>query len=141
MKSNLCEYNDAYILVKFNITIAGNIAARVPFKNCAPFTKSLTKIDGTTMDDAEDLELVMPIYCLKEYSSNYSDATGSLWFYSKDEATIFNANIADTNNSKSFKRKTKLIGSADEILENATISLPLKYLRNVWRSLDMSLIN
>ena len=59
MKSNLCDYSDAYILVRGNITIAGNIAARVTFKYYTPFTKSITKIDGSTKDEPEDLHLVM----------------------------------------------------------------------------------
>ena len=61
------------------------------------------KIDGTTIDDAEDLYLVMPMYNLIEYSSRSSETTGSLWFYTKDEATSFNADIANTNNFKSYK--------------------------------------
>ena len=55
-----------------------------------------TKIGGTTKDDAKDLYLVMPMYNFLEFSSNYSDKTGSLWFHSKDEATNFNADIANT---------------------------------------------
>ena len=54
-----------------------------------------------TIDDAEDLDLVMPIYNLLEFSSNYSEATGCLWFYAKVEATNFNADIPNTNNFKS----------------------------------------
>ena len=89
-KSNICDYNDVYILVTVDITVIVAPATQVAFKNCAPFTKCITKIDGTTIDDAEDLDLVMPMYNLIEYSSNYSETTGSLWFYSKDEATNFN---------------------------------------------------
>ena len=108
---------------------------QVSFKNCAPFTKCVTKIDGATTDDAEDLDLVMPIYNLIEYSSNYSETTGSLWFYSKVEATNFNADNENTNNFKSFKYKAKLLGNtvadgANVILKNATIAVPLKYVSN-----------
>ena len=108
------------------------------------------KIDRITVDEAEDLDLVMPMYNLIEYSSNYSETTGSLWFYSKDEATDFNADIANDNSFKSFKYKAKLLGNtkaqpnpnhANGILKNATIVVPLKYLSNVWRSLEMPLIN
>ena len=60
------------------------------FKNCAPFTNCITKIDGTTADNAEDLDLVTLMYHWIEYSLNWYDMTGSLWFYSKDEATNFN---------------------------------------------------
>ena len=108
------------------------------------------KIDRITVDEAEDLDIVMPMYNLIEYSSNYSETTGSLWFYSKDEATDFNADIANDNSFKSFKYKAKLLGNtkaqpnpnhANGILNNATIVVPLKYLSNVWRSLEMPLIN
>ena len=133
LKSN-CDYNGAYILVKGDITVTGAAVTQITFKNCAPFTKCITKIDET-IDDAEDLDLVMPMYNLIEYSSNYSETTGSLWFYSKDEATNFNNNIENTDDFESFKYKAKLLGdtAADEangILKNATIAVPLKYLSN-----------
>ena len=75
--------------------------------------------------------------------------TGSLWFYSKDEATNFNTVIADNNNFKYFKFKTKLLGNteaqpapdeANGVLKNATIAVPLMYLSNFWRLLEMLLI-
>ena len=59
LKSNRCDYNDPYILVKGDITVTVAPQTQVSFKNCAPFTKCITKIDGTTIDDAEDLDLVM----------------------------------------------------------------------------------
>ena len=68
-----------------------------------------TKSDGTTIDEAEDLDLVMLMYNLMEYSSNYSNMTGRLWFYSKDEATYCNNKFANTDDSKSFKYKAKLL--------------------------------
>ena len=106
----LCDYNDAYILVRGDITVVAAPAVQVAFENCAPFTKCITKIDETTIDDAEDLDSVMPVYNLIiEYSSNYSERIGSLLFYSKDEATDFNKNIASTDNFKSFKYKAKLL--------------------------------
>ena len=80
----------------------------VAFKNCGPFIKCITKIDGTTIDDADDLDLVMLIYILIEYSSNYSEPRGSLWFHSKEKATTFNADIANNNIFKSFSYKIKL---------------------------------
>ena len=73
--------------MKGDITIIGHHVTQVAFKNCAPFTECITKIDGTTIDEAEDLNLVTPTYNLLEYSSNYSDMTDRLWCYSKDEAT------------------------------------------------------
>ena len=74
LESNIRDYNDAYILVKAGITIIVHNVTQVAFNNCAPFTKCIKKIDGTTIDDAEDL--VMLMYHLLEYSSNYSDTTG-----------------------------------------------------------------
>ena len=124
-------------------------APQVAIKNCAPFTKCITKIDGITRDNVEDLDLVMPFYNLVECSSNYSEITWSLWFYSKDEATDFHNDIVIDNNFKSFKYKAKLLANtvaqadnaANGILKNATIAVPLKYLSNFWRSLEVSLIN
>ena len=90
------------------------------------------------------------MYNLIEYSSNYSETTGRLWFYSEDEASNFNNNIANTDNFKYFKYKAKLLGNAaaqpapnaaNGIPKNATIAVPLKYLSNSWRSIEMRLIN
>ena len=92
----------------------------------------------------------MSMYKLMEYSSNYSETTGCLWFYSKDEGTNFNADIANTDNSKSFKSKAKLLGNtvaepganaANGILKNATIAVPLKYLSNFWIFLEIPFFN
>ena len=102
LKSNLSDYNDAYVLVRSNITLIGHQVTHVAFKNCIPFTSCITKINGKTIDDFEYLDLGMPLFSLIEYSSNYSEKTGSLCFYSNDEATDFNANIAKTHNFKSF---------------------------------------
>ena len=71
-KSNACDYSDVYIFVRSDITVVAASATQVAFENCAPFTKFtkyITKIDETTTDDAEDLDLVMRIYNLTEYSS------------------------------------------------------------------------
>ena len=86
------------------------------------------------------------MYNLIEYSSNYSETTRSLWFYSKDEATDFNADIVNDNNSISFKYKVELFGNTVAQVDNATntkkcIKKSLKYLSNFWRSLEMQLIN
>ena len=122
LKSNLCNYNDTQILIRGDITVVAVHGTQVAFKSCPPFTMCITKIDGTAIDDAEDLE----------YSSSYSDATGSLWFYSNDEATNFNNDIVNTNNFKSFEYKAKLLrytvaqpapDQAHGILKNATIAI------------------
>ena len=107
--SNLCGYNDTYILVKRDNKIARK-RTQEAFKNCALLIKCITKNDGATIDDAKDLGSVMPMYNLLEYSSNYSDATGSLWFYAKDKAANFNTDIVNTKAFKSFQYKAKIIG-------------------------------
>ena len=120
LKSNRCDYNNAYISVTGAITVVAAPATQVTSKNCAPFTKCTTKIDGATIDDAEDLDLVMPMYNLIEYSSNYSETAGSLWFYSKNETTDFNADIINDNNFRSFKCKaTQLLGNTVVQADNA----------------------
>ena len=101
MKSNLCDYEDAYILVGGDIPIIGHQVTEVAFKNCAPFTKSTTKFDETKIYGAENFDLVMPLYNLIEYSSTYSETPGSLWFYSKVEANDFIDDIVNTHNFKS----------------------------------------
>ena len=89
LKSSLCDYSDAYILVKGKITIIGrgvDAAARraderdkgVAFKNCAPFTNCISEINNTQVDDAKDINIVMPMYNLIEHSDNYAETSGSL---------------------------------------------------------------
>ena len=87
------------------------------FKNGAPFTKFtkfITKLDEVTIDDSEDLDLVMLMYNLVEYSLSYSETTWSLRFYSKDEATNFDAIIANNNNFNSFEYKAKLLENMED---------------------------
>ena len=90
LRSNLCDYADTYVLVKGTITITGagaDAAARqaderdkgVTFKNCAPFTKCINRINSTEIDNAKDINIVMPMCNLIEYSDNYSKTSGSLW--------------------------------------------------------------
>ena len=95
----------------------------------------MTKIDETTTDCAEDSDSVMSMYNLIKCSSDYSVTTRTLLFYSKDEATDFNANIANIDNFKSFKYQAKLLGNAvadgaNRILKNTRITVPIKYLSN-----------
>ena len=74
IKSNLCDYSDAYILVTGDITATGGDAnTRVAFKNCASFTKCITHINDEHVDGAHDLDIIMPMCNLIEYSDNYSD--------------------------------------------------------------------
>ena len=135
-------------MVRGDITVADAPTTQVPLKYCAPFIQCITK--WWNNNNAESFDLVMPMYNLTEYSSNYSEPTGSLWFYSEDEASNVNNNIANTDNFKSIKFKAKLLGNTDaqpathaanRILKNAAIAVPLKYLSNFWRSLEGSLIH
>ena len=155
LKSSLCDYSDAYILVKGTICInntaaqgaaANNIDKKVIFKNCAPFTNCISEIKNTQIDNAKDIDIVMPMYNLIEYSDNYAKTTGSLWQYCKDiPARDNNGVIAafDVNNlTDSFKFKVKITGeTGDDGTNDVEIMVPLKYLSNFWRTLEMPLIN
>ena len=96
LRSDLCNYANVYILVKGTITITAagdNDSAKrlgernksVIFKNCAPFTKCISRINNKDIDKAQDIDIVMPMYNLIEYSDNYSKTSGSLWQYYKDD--------------------------------------------------------
>ena len=142
LRSSLCDYSDAYILVKGNISVnntaaagaaANNINKKVIFKNCAPFTNCISKINNTQIDNAEYIDIVMPMYNLIEYSDNYSKTSGSLWQYCKDiPAVNNNSDIVDfngANSSDSFNFKAKIIAQTDDDGQrnNVKIMVPLKY--------------
>ena len=93
LRSILCDYGDAYILVKGNTTVnntappgaaADNTNKKVIFKNCTPFTSCISKINNTQIDNAKYIDIVMSMYNLIKYSDNYSKISGSLWQYCKD---------------------------------------------------------
>ena len=162
LRSDLCDFNDAYIL-KGTITVnAPNNAKEneaLAFKNNAPFINCISKINVVKIDNAEDLDVVMPMYNLLEYSKNYKKTTGSLWNYYRNEPSD-----PLSSDSKSFKYKTNITGNtcnidekitdddgneidnpkydANEVGKNETeVVIPLKYLSNFWRSLNILLIN
>ena len=142
LESSLCDYSDAYISVTGNMTVTGGDAnTKVAFKNCAPFRACRTEINETFIDEAEHINTAMAMYNLIEYSDNYSDTSGSLWQFRRDEIRE-DVNLAIDvqhipNNSPSFEYKSSLI----ENRNGAKIAVPLKYLINFWRSLEMPLIN
>ena len=143
IESSLCDYSDAYILVTGNITVnGGNDNTKVAFKNCAPFEKCRTEINKTFVDDAQHINIAMPMYNLIEYSDNYSDTSGSLWDFKRDEI-VNNADVTNDNNAPSFKYKANLIGNTENngTKNGVKIAVSLKYLSNFWRSLEMPLIN
>ena len=79
LKSSLCDYSDAYILVKGTISVVNTADAEVIFKNCALFTDGISEISNTQIDNARDIDVVRAIYNLIEKSDNYSKISGSLW--------------------------------------------------------------
>ena len=126
---------------------------KVIFKNCAPFTSCMSKINSEQIDNAECIDIVMPMYNLIEYSDNYSKTSGSLWQYCKEIPAINNdGDIVDFNGANatdSFNFKTKITGQTAADNNNGNIAgrvdveimVPLKYLSNFWRTLEMPLIN
>ena len=162
LSSSLCDYSDPYTLVEGNITVnntaatdadANNTNKKVIFKNCAPFTDCISKINNTQVDNAKDIDIVMPMYNLIEYSDNYSKTSGSLWQYCKEIPAVNNdGNIVDFNGANatdSFNFKTKITGETAADNNNGNIAgrvyveimVPLRYLSNFWKTLEMTLIN
>ena len=169
LRSNLCDYSDAYILVKGTITVtalganngANNIRDKknrpLILKNNAPFVSCITRINGELIEDADDLDIVMPMYNLLEYSKNYRKTIGWLYNYYRDELTNDgNDNFANRNvvNSEAFKYKNKITGNTYnvdagaqgyDVNKNGTqkieLAIPLKYLGNFWRALNIPLIS
>ena len=170
LRSNLCDYSGAYILVKGTITItapgvnnnANNIRDKrnrpLILKNNAPFVSCITRINGELIEDADDLDIVMPMYNLLEYSKNYRKTIGSLYSYYRDELS----DDADDNNfgnikvvnSNTFKYKNKIIGNTYKVnpcaqgydvnkngTQEVELAIPLKYLGNFWRALNIPLIS
>ena len=155
LKSSLCDYSDAYILGKGTITVnntaaagaaANNTNKKVMFKNCAPFTNCISEINNTQIDNAKDIDIVIPMYNLIEYSDNYAKTTGSIWQYCKDiPAQNANGDIAlfaANNTTDSFKFQAKIKGqTGNNGTKDVEIMVPLKYLSNFWRTLEMPLTN
>ena len=147
----MCDYAEVYILVDGTIRSGAAVnATRLALKNCGPFTKCNLEINDEHVDTAENLDIVMPMYNLIEYSDNYQDSSATLYQYKRDEPPEDDA-VADVtaDNSSSFKYKIKLLGNVTEVAGNAAgvrrlnvkIVVPLKYLSNFFRSLEMRLIN
>ena len=147
----MCDYAEAYILVDGTIRATNAVnATRLALKNCAPFTKCNLEINNEHVDTAENLDIIMPMYNLIENSDNYQYSSATLYQYKRDEPPEDDA-VGDltADNSSSFKYKIKLLGNVTEVVGNAAgvrrlnvkIVVPLKYLSNFFRSLEMPLIN
>ena len=166
LRSDLCDYADAYILVNGTITVtaaadANNIRdkknRKLILKNNAPFVSCITRINGELIEDADNLGIVMPMYNSLQYSKNYRKTIGSLYNYYRDELTNDNNNnFANRNvvNSNAFKYKNKIIGNTYNVdaaaagydankygTQEVEIAIPLKYLGNFWRALNIPLIS
>ena len=170
LRSSLCDYSDAYILVKDTITVtapgvnndANNKRDKknrpVILKNNAPFVSCITRINGELIEDANGLDIVIPMYNLLEYSKNYRKTIGSLYNYYRDELS----DDADDNNFdnikvvnlNTFKYKNKITGNTYnvdagaqgyDVNKNGTqeveLAITLKYLGNFWRALNIPLIS
>ena len=148
LKSSLCDYSDAYILVKGTISVNDTAAAgaavnntnkKVIFKNCAPFTNCINEINNTQVDKAKDIDIVMHMYNLIEHSDNYVKTTGSLWQYCKDipalDANNIIENFTGRNTTDSFNFKAKITGqTGNNGTKDVEIIVPLKHLSNFWRT-------
>ena len=145
----MCDYAEAYILVDGTIRAANNVNnnnnTRLALKNCAPFTKCNLEINDEHVNTAENLDIVMPMYNLIEYSDNYQDSSATLYQYKRDEPPDDIDNNLATNTSSSFKYKVDLLGNpaVDNNVARRDLKMvvPLKYLSNFFRSLEMPLIN
>ena len=177
LRSDLCDYADAYKLVNGTITVTANAGANIRekrnkpliLKNNASFVSCITKINSELIEDADDLDVVMPMYNLLEYSKNYRKTIGSLYNYYRDElnddANLDNFANNNAVSSNSFQYKNKIIGNTynvDTTIANPAggarianpnydankegtktieLAIPLKYLGNFWRALNMPLVS
>ena len=157
--SSLCDYSEAYLVVKGTATVSGPVAGKqqhVAFKNCAPFESCISEINNTQVDNARDLDVVMPMYNLIEYSDNYAKTTGRLYKFSRDTGEDMGIDavtpeVADADAARGertvtpadigFVAKNPVQTDAVNGTANMEIVVPLKYLSNFWRSLEMPLIN
>ena len=168
LRSNLCDYSDAYILIKGTITVtapgANNGANNIRDKrnrplilNNTPFVSCITRINGELIEDADDLDIVMSMYNLLDYSKNYRKTIGSLYNYYRDKLSN-DANDNNFDNIKivnlnTFKYKNKITGNTYnvdagaqgyDVNKNGTqeveLAIPLKYLGNFWRALNIPLL-
>ena len=152
LRSDLCDFSNSYIVAKGVIAVTNPDEAKrnktVEFKNNAPFINCISKINSVQIENPEDLDVVMLIYNLLEYSKKYRKTTGNLWNYYRDEPSD-----PLSSNSESFKYKTSITENtynlsdgadgydADKVGKNETeIVVPLKHLNNFWRTFNIPLI-
>ena len=170
LRSNLCDYSDAYILVKGTITVtapganngANNIRDKknrpLILKDNSPFVSCITRINDELIEDADDLDIVMSMYNLLEYSKNYRKTIGSLYNYYRgelsDDADDNNFDNIKVVNSNTFEYKYKITGNTYNVdagaqvyvvnkngTQEVELAISLKYLGNFWRALNIPLIS
>ena len=153
LKSSLCDYSDAYTLVKGTIIVVNeavasaatnNINKRVIFRNCVPFTDCIREVNNAQVCNAENIDVVMPMHNLIEHRDNYSKTSLISCKYCRYELAVnaangeiidFNAASATTN---SLKIKVKITGETDkDSTKSVVIMVPLKYPSSFWRTLEM----
>ena len=127
LRSDLCNYSDAYIVVKVDITLAKTNGKRIieirnirflAFKNNASFTNCISKINNVLIDNVEDLDIVMPMYNFLEYSKYYRKTTGNFYRDEPNYPPLNNYNADSIKNFESFKYKSSIPGKTDENQEN-----------------------
>ena len=142
--SDLCDYSDANIVVKGTSTAEGDNNANkrnrnLAFKNNAPFIYCISKLNDVKIGNTEDVDVVMLMYNLLEYSKDYRKTTGSAWNYYRDKPSN-----PLSSNPESFKYKTSITGKTPEnndSLTNVKVVILLKFLSNFWKSLNIPFIN
>ena len=130
LRSDLCDYSDAYIDAKGIVTVSADERDRdkmnrqVILKNDALFISCISKVNGVLVENEEYLDILIPMYNLLEYSKNYSKTSASLWNYYRDELTDEKNDNNGPNkkviNSKSFKYKTSITGSSYNVPRRIT---------------------
>ena len=133
LSSILCDYSDAHMLMSGTITVAeiaageGNNNIQVVLQNCGPFIGYISEINNTQIDNARDIDVIMPMDNIIAYSNNYSKTSVSLWQYYRDESSLTDAGALDNvpGNSASFKFKQKVTSSTgDNGTKNVEIMVP-----------------
>ena len=155
IKSNLCDYGNAYIYLNETITVLNTVAKgtnpnnrnkKVTYKNCVPFINCISKINNTQIDDAHDIDAAMPVYNLIEYSDNYLKASGRLWQFYRHEPALNDNNVItdfpdNKNNSNLLNVRQNITGQTTKNgTKDVEIMVPLKYLSDFLRTHEMSLI-
>ena len=159
----LCDYSEASVLVSGNTKVQnGNDATKVAIKNCHPFTRATFKLNNEQVDTVDNLDLTMNLYNMLEYSDNYANTTGSLYQYKRPEPRYNNGNVVNLGTAlSSFKYQSGLVqkqlttpnsenvpaninpnfANAHRIWKNIKTVVPLKYISNFFRNLELPLSN